>query len=140
MSTARKQFVRFCTTGVVVAGFDFALIWAFLHVMPRLAAVAAAYPLAVAFHFCLSRWWVFGAANEPARAQIPRFLTVALLCWCCTVGVTALAKATVTEDIFLAKAIAIPVTMFLGFALMRQRVFQRRNTGGAASGRCTGSN
>lgn len=139
MSPEAKRFVRFCATGLVVAGFDFGLIWIFVHFMPRLAAVSVAYPIAVGLHFCLSRWWVFAVSNEPVRAQLPRFLVVVLLCWICTVGVTAAAKATVTPSIFVAKAIAIPFATLLSFLLMRQRVFLRRPASGAASGQRTGS-
>lgn len=139
MSTDRKQLVRFCVTGSIVAAVDFALIWLFAHFMPRLAAVAVAYPLAVTLHFCLSRWWVFAAANESARVQIPRFVVVVLLCWLCTVGVTALAHVTVASNIFIAKAIALPCATVLSFFLMRHRVFQRNNASAGASGRCTGS-
>ena len=114
--------------------FDFGLIWVFIRVMPRLAAVAVAYVLAVALHFGLNRWWVFAASASPAANQLKRYALVVAACWLCTVGVTAFALATVTANVFVAKVAAIPCATLLGFFLMRDFVF--RPLSGAVSGQC----
>ena len=111
--------------------FDFGLVWIFVHAMQRLAAVAVAYLLAVALHFGLNRWWVFAAADVPAARQLPQYIVTVVACWLCTVGVAALALATFTDNVFVAKAVAIPCATLLAFVLMRQFVFRRPPASGA---------
>ena len=129
-----KRLIRFCVVGGVVALFDFSLIALLLPLVPRLAAVAVAYLLAVALHFCLNRRWVFAATASPAAAQLQRYALVAGGCWLCTVGVTALSLATFTNNVFLAKTAAVPCATLLGFVLMRSFVF--RHASDATSGQC----
>ncbi|HXG47791.1 MAG TPA: GtrA family protein, partial [Methylomirabilota bacterium] len=101
-----------------------ALIALFVLFLPRLAAVAAAYVLAVFTHFQLNRRWVFDGARTPAGAQFRRYVLVVAVCWGCTVGVTALALAGLTDNVFLARAAAIPPATVLSFLLMRGFVFR----------------
>jgi putative flippase GtrA len=131
MATGVKKLLRFCVVGGVVAVFDFGLIWIFVHAIPRLAAVAVAYLLAVALHFCLNRWWVFAAADVPAASQLPPYFLTVLACWLCTVGVAALTLATFTDNVFVAKSLAIPCATLLGFVLMRRFVFRHPPASGA---------
>ena len=131
-----KKLWRFCVVGGLVALADFSLIWLFIQMLPRLAAVALAYILAVALHFCLNRWWVFAAAENPAASQLRRYLVAVAICWVATVSVTALSLAVVTSNVFLAKAAAIPPVTLLGFLLMRGFVFGPASDG--ASSRCKG--
>jgi putative flippase GtrA len=141
--------LRFCVAGGVVFACDFALIWIFHKVMPSLLAVSLAYFLAVALHFCLNKWWVFAARDPLSPAQIGRYVATVLATWLGTVVVFKGALATVTGNIFVAKALAIPPATVLGFLLMRWFVF-RPPTGArlpsppptasaTASGRCRGS-
>ena len=125
------RLFRFCVVGGVVAGFDFSLVWLFVRVLPPLGAVALAYLLAVALHFCLNRWWVFAAADAPASRQLPRYALTVAACWLCTVGVTVLALATFTANVFVAKILALPCATLLGFFLMRGFVFRRPPSSGA---------
>jgi putative flippase GtrA len=127
MSSGWHRLIRFCFVGGVVGLIDFVLIWIFLLVMPRLAAVAVAYLLAVSLHFSLNRWWVFGVADVPATGQLGRYGLTVAACWACTVGVTAFALAILTANVFVAKALAIPPATLLGFFLMRGYVFRRTN-------------
>lgn len=104
--------------------FDFTLLWLFAHVLPKLVAVSAAYLLAVTLHFCLNKWWVFQAGQTPVGRQLPRYIVTVAACWCCTVVAVWLSLHTVTENVFIAKAVAIPPTTLLGFVLMRAFVFR----------------
>jgi putative flippase GtrA len=124
------KLFRFGLVGGIVAAFDFGFIWAFSGFVPRLAAVAIAYLLAVALHFCLNRWWVFAALHRPAAAQLPRYALTVSLCWLSTVTITALALSTLTTNVFLAKAGSIPPTTLLGFVLMRSFVFRHPPSSG----------
>lgn len=135
MSPAANKLFRFCLVGGLVALADFSLIWLFVHVLPRLGAVAVAYLLAIALHFCLNRWWVFAATENPAASQLKRYVLAVAACWLCTIGVTAFSLATVTDNVFLAKTAAIPPATLLGFLLMRHYVF--RPVSGGVSCQCT---
>ena len=115
--------------GGLVALVDFGLIWLFVHLMPRLAAVAIAYPFAVTLHFLLNRSWVFSQEETASAGPLKRYAVTVAACWLCTVGVTALSLATVTSNVFLAKAIAIPLATLLGFLLMRGFVFPSSSRG-----------
>ena len=131
-----KNLFRFCTVGGLVALVDLSLIWFFVHLMPRLAAVAVAYILAVTLHFWLNRSWVFAATHASAARQLRRYALTIAGCCVCTVAVTALSLATVTGNVFMAKILALPPTTLLAFFLMRRFVF--RPASGAESARCTG--
>jgi putative flippase GtrA len=81
-------------------------------------------------HFCLNRWWVFAAADAPAARQLPRYVLTVAACWLCTVGVTGLALAFITTNVFVAKAVALPCATLLGFFLMRGFVFRHQRASG----------
>ena len=136
MSSAVNRLVRFCVVGGMVAVADFSLIALFVVILPRLAAVAVAYLLAVALHFCLNRWWVFAATGAPAVGQLKKYALAVAACWACTVGVTAAALGTVTGNVFVAKLAAVPCATLLGFVLMRGYVF--RPPADEASRQCRG--
>ena len=135
MSVLENKLFRFCAVGGIVALADFSLIWLFIHIAPRLTAVAMAYILAVTLHFSLNRWWVFAATENPAGGQLARYALVVGACWFCTIGITALVLASCTPNVFIAKAVAIPPVTLLGFVLMRGFVF--RPVSGEGSNRCT---
>ena len=123
MSLDAKRLLRFCLVGGLVALVDFGLIWLLVQVMPRLAAVAVAYLLAVTLHFLLNRSWVFSWSETAGADVLKRYAVTVVACWLCTVGVTGLSLAIVTSNVFLAKAMAIPPATLLGFLLMRGFVF-----------------
>lgn len=131
------RLVRFCGVGGAVFAFDFTLIWLFQRVMPPLAAVSLAYILAVTLHFLLNKWWVFEARQPVSGGELVRYALTVLACWAATVTVVWAALRAVTENVFLAKALAIPPATLLGFVLMRRFVFPPRPAGGG-SGRGKG--
>ena len=116
--------MKFCVVGVLVCGVDFAAIWLLKQLLPRLTAVSIAYFIAVAMHFCLNKWWVFGTRTNLHASELARYVATVLACWLCTMAVVFLALQFITGDIYLAKAVAIPPTTVLGFLLMRAFVFR----------------
>jgi putative flippase GtrA len=123
MSSIWQRLLRFGLVGVLVALLDVALIWILLHWVPRLLAVAIAYPFAVSAHFALNRCWVFSRSRVPLGDQLWRYGLTAGACWLCTVGVAAASLALLSGDVFVAKAMAIPPATLLGFVLMQRFVF-----------------
>jgi putative flippase GtrA len=124
MSFLTNKLFRFCLAGGVVALVDLGLVRLLVHVLPPLVAVSTAYLWAVGLHFCLNRWWVFAATQNPAANQFVRYAMTVCACLGCTLGMVALAMSTVTSSIMLAKIIAIPPVTLLGFVLMRMFVFR----------------
>jgi len=108
----------------LVFAVDFAGIWAFKQVLPRLAAVAVAYLLDVAVHYCLNKWWVFSARKSFCHRELLRYGITVALCWISTVALVAAGLRLLTPNVFLAKALAVPPVTVLGFALMRWFVFR----------------
>ena len=116
--------VKFCVVGALVCAVDFAAIWWLQQLLPRLAAVSIAYFIAVAVHFFLNKWWVFGARANLHAAELGRYVLTVLACWLCTVVIVSFALNFATDNVFIAKAVAIPRTTVLGFLLMRFFVFR----------------
>jgi putative flippase GtrA len=119
-----RATVKFCVVGALVAALDFGALWLFKQFMPRLLAVSLAYFIGVSTHFCLNKWWVFGARANLHAAELARYILTVLACWLCTMAIVSLALRFITENIFIAKATAIPPTTILGFLLMRFFVFR----------------
>ena len=119
-----RSFFRFGVVGVLVFGIDFAALWLFKHFVPRLVAVSLAYFLAVATHFSLNKWWVFRAQASVRGMELARYVLTVVVCWLCTISVVWLALQFVTNNVFVAKLIAIPLASLLSFLLMRGFVFR----------------
>ena len=128
LSARLIQFARFCFVGGTVLGIDFALIWFFCHFLPRLVAVSLAYILAVMTHFLLNKLWVFQVGRAITQQQIGGYLVGVASCWFSTVSIVWLALHTVTDQVLLAKAIAVPPTTLLSYCFLRFYVFHSRHS------------
>jgi putative flippase GtrA len=118
------QAIKFCFVGALVFGVDFAALWACKPFLPRLLAVSIAYFVAVILHFCLNKWWVFGTRRSLHGMEVARYVLTVLICWLCTITVVAATLKLATDNVFIAKAFAIPPTTALSFVLMRSFVFR----------------
>jgi putative flippase GtrA len=124
------RFARFCMVGGTVMVVDFTLTWFFCRFMPKLVGVSIAYICGVTLHFLLNKIWVFKAGRALVGRQVARYLINVAACWLMTVSLVWLALQTVTEQVLVAKAIALPPTTLLAFCLLRFYVFhQPKNPG-----------
>jgi putative flippase GtrA len=119
--------IRFCIVGSLVAVVDFSCLWLFKQFLPKLGAVSASYFIAVATHYCLNKWWVFGSREEPQVAEVARYLTMVFCCWLCTISVVWLSLRFITHNLFLARALAMPMATIVSFLGMRMFVFRRNS-------------
>lgn len=119
-----RSFFRFGFVGALVFGIDFGALWLFKQFVPRLVAVSLAYFLAVAVHFSLNKWWVFRAQANVRGMEVARYVFTVFVCWLCTVGGVWLALRFATNNVFVAKLLAIPPATLLSFLLMRRFVFR----------------
>jgi putative flippase GtrA len=122
--------IRFCVVGSLVAVIDFSCLWLFKQFLPRMAAVSASYFIAVATHFCLNKWWVFGSRQEAQVAEVARYLTMVFCCWLCTISVVWLSLRFITQNLFVARALAMPIATVVSFLGMRLFVFRGHSSPG----------
>lgn len=100
-----------------------ALIWVFRRYFSPLASVGLAYSLAVATHYALNKWWVFGCGKKPDLRELMAYVATVLLCLICTLTCVELSLLFLTANVFKAKLIAALPTMILGYCAMRIMVF-----------------
>ena len=117
---------RFCVVGGLVAALDFGSLWLFKQFLPRMIAVTLGYFIGVATHFCLNKWWVFGSRKELHAAEVARYISLVVACWLCTVTVVWLSLKFITTNVYVAKALAVPLAAILAFVMMRRFVFRRQ--------------
>ncbi len=118
-----RRMARFGCVGALVFSLDFGLVYSLGKMLAPSAAVTIAFFTAVSAHFCLNKWWVFGASKKPSRREIMAYAVNVLLCWCCTLFFVRTSLRLVSPNLLLAKAIAVGPTMALGFVVMRLFVF-----------------
>jgi putative flippase GtrA len=119
-----RSFFRFGVVGSVVFGLNFALLWLFKRIVPELAAVAIAYFLAVAVHFILNKWWVFGSRTTVRGGEVTRYVLMVVICALCTSTMVWLVFRFLTRNVFVANALALVPATLLSFLLMRRFVFR----------------
>jgi putative flippase GtrA len=117
------RLLRFGLAGGGVTLVFMGLNWAFA---PRLGpdlAYLAAYPLAVALHFCLNKWWTFGDQGAVKTRQISEYLAMMLVAFLIQTAVfKALIHFTPMAP-WIASGVATVAQMALSFLFMQRRVF-----------------
>ena len=117
------QTARFLAAGGLVFGLDLAGVWIFRWFLPPLPAVTVAYFIAVAAHFWLNRQWVFEDRAGNIRRQGVRYVCLTGVCWLATLFLVDAGLRLFTDDVVVAKALAIPPVTILGFLILRGFVF-----------------
>lgn len=118
-----QRVLRFGIVGLVVMLVFMGLNWTFAHWLAADWAFLAAYPLSLALHFCLSKWWTFGSARRTSGRQVGEYLVM--------VGVTFLVQAAVFKAVthftplapWLAAGVANVAQMAITFLAMQRRIF-----------------
>ena len=123
-----QRAFRFGLVGIFVCGVDVGLVWLLSRCLSPALAVSLAYVSAVAIHYSLNKWWVFGNQDTAYLKQICRYSLTVLACWLCTLLVFMLALHYLTPVIVIAKLIAIPPSTLLGFGMMRAFVFRENSS------------
>jgi len=124
------RLFRFCFVGAAVFCIDFSLLWLFLVVLPPMGAVSLAYLLAVMSHFFLTKIWVFEAVHPVSRREIAGYLIVVAASWACTAGVAWTSLRLLSDNVYIAKALAIPPTTLVSFVLMKRLAFRASHAAG----------
>jgi putative flippase GtrA len=112
--------------GATVAAIDFSLLWVLSRWLPPLMAVSIAYLTAVSCHFLLNKMWVFRCSRTDYAKQVAQYALGVAACWLTTLGIVRISLSTITENILLAKLIAVPPATLVGFLMLRFFVFGSR--------------
>jgi putative flippase GtrA len=118
-----RRIIYFLIVGALVCGVDFGMLSVLKRLLPAMAAVSIAYFTAVATHYALNKWWVFGSRHPVRIGELARYVVTVVACWICTVGIVWLMLRAFTSNIFVAKLAALPPTTLVSFVLMRTFVF-----------------
>src|SRR3954466_381497 len=82
-------------------------------------AFLVAYPPTVALHFCLNKWWTFGAPRTDASRQISQYIVLTLVAFLIQLGIFQLLTRYTRLRPWLASGVATVAQMALAFFVMR---------------------
>jgi putative flippase GtrA len=119
-----RRLLRFGVVGVVVTLTFMGLNWWFGRLgLGENLAYLAAYPLAVALHFCLNKWWTFGNQGAVRPRQVSEYLVMMLVAFLIQTAVFKLLTHFTPLAPWLASGVATVAQMALSFLVMHRRVF-----------------
>jgi len=93
---------------------------------PRLGkngAFLAAYPPAVALHFCLNKWWTFGGQGGTSAQETSHYLELMVVAFVLQWGVFQLLTRFTRMRPWLASGAATAAQMVIAFLVMRTWIF-----------------
>ncbi len=117
------RLVRFGIVGGLVTLVFMALNWIFALRLGATPAYLAAYPLAVAVHFCLNKWWTFGDRSALRRRQLGEYAAMMLAAFLIQTAVFESLTHFTPVVPWLASGLAAAAQMTLSFLFMQRRVF-----------------
>lgn len=117
------KLVRFGLVGVVVTLVFMGLNWWFAPKLGPDLAYLAAYPLAVALHFMLNKWWTFGQQGAVKGRQVSEYLGLMVVAFLIQTTVFKLLIHFTAMAPWLASGVATVAQMALAFLIMQRRVF-----------------
>ena len=119
------RLIRFAVVGIGVMLTFMALNAALEPHLGKQGAFLAAYPPAVALHFCLNKWWTFGCRRTDAVRQVSEYVVMVLVTfavqWVVFTGVLFLFPV----PSWLAAGIANVTQMVITFVVMQRKVFAK---------------
>jgi len=118
-----RRILRFGTVGGVVTLTFMGLNWLFAGHLGADLAYLAAYPLAVALHFCLSKWWTFGDRSTVRPRQVSEYLVMMATAFLIQTAVFKLLTYFTPLAPWLAAGVATVAQMVLSFLVMQRRIF-----------------
>lgn len=118
------RFVRFLTVGGCTAVVDFGVLGLLREWIPPTAAFSGAYVAGAAIHFLLNKHWTFRCGRADLAKQLAEYLVV--------IGITYLVQlagfrgglALFSHNVYLAKAMAMPLGTIVGYFLLKMHVFE----------------
>lgn len=119
------KLLRFGVAGGLVTVLFMALNWWFGRWLSTDLAYFAAYPIAVGFHFCLSKWWTFADRTSVRTRQFTEYLAMMVLAFAIQTAVFKGLTHYWAVPGWLASGVAAIVQMAFSFLMMQCRIFAR---------------
>jgi putative flippase GtrA len=119
-------FVRFCVVGGVAFLIDAGCARLFIEVVPKVLAVALSYLLSCLFHYTCTKYWTFKEKEAASVRQIWAYAWVNLVTLLVNTTVSTWMLTAFHQNVYVAKAVALPPTSILGFVLLRYFVFRNK--------------
>lgn len=116
--------VRFCVIGGSAFLIDVGCASFLVRVMPKVPALALAYLASCIFHFLCSKHWTFSDRSNVSVRQIWAYTVTNLTTLAVNTALSTWLLHQTDGNILLAKAIALPPTSVLGYAMLRGFVFR----------------
>jgi len=120
---SEHRFIRFCLVGGVAFLIDAGCAWGFLKFLPKVPSLALSYLLSCIFHYTCSKHWTFRDPGRISARQVWAYTWVNLTTLITNTTISAWLLQALHQNVFLAKAGALPPTSVLGFFLLRWFVF-----------------
>ena len=117
------RLLRFGVVGGGVTLVFMGLNWWFGPKLGPDLAYLAAYPLAVALHFVLNKWWTFGQQGAVKARQLSEYLGLMVVAFLIQTTVFKLLIHFTAMAPWLASGVATVAQMALAFLIMQRRVF-----------------
>jgi putative flippase GtrA len=118
------RFVRFLAVGGCTALVDFSLLGLLRDRSPPTAAFSAAYVAAAATHFLLNKHWTFGCVRADLAKQLAEYLIVLGIIYLVQLVGFRGGLILFNQNVYLAKALAVPPGTVAGYYLLKMRVFK----------------
>ncbi len=117
------QVARFALVGGVVTATFMGLNKLFGPKLGKNGAFLAAYPPAVALHFCLNKWWTFGNQGGTTAPETSRYVVLMIVAFALQWGVFQLLTRFTKMRPWLASGAATAAQMVIAFVAMRAWIF-----------------
>ena len=118
------RFVRFCIVGSLAYFIDAGSAWVLLKFLPKVAALALSYLFSCLFHYSCTKRWTFRDPSKVSVQQVWDYTWVNLATLVINTTLSAWLLQIFENNVFLAKAVALPPTSLVGFFLLRWFVFR----------------
>jgi putative flippase GtrA len=125
--TNKKSILLFLFVGTISAAVNigsFAILWKFFRINYQFA-VSVSYVLSVILHFLVNRKLTFEGDHTHFLMQMPRYLTMIIVNYLITLGVTRMVVELLHLTPYLGIIFSISVTINVSYLMMRYWVFPR---------------
>ena len=123
------QVLRFALVGGLVTGVFMGLNALLGPRLGKNGAFLAAYPPAVALHFCLNKWWTFANVGAPGARQTSEYVLLTAVAFGLQWGVFQLLTKYTRMKPWVASGAATVAQMAIAFFAMRAWVFAAGRAG-----------
>jgi len=114
---------RFGLVGLIVMLVFTGLNWLLAPSLGPNGAFFTAYPVAVALHFCLNKWWTFRCERTDSGRQVGEYLVMVLVTFLIQVAVFKTLLRFTALPSWCAAGMANAAQMAITFVVMQRRIF-----------------